>query len=367
MKILILLKNISYFAVLDTVVPRLVSDGHTILILSDEERSQGKSSWALQTALAGNERISTGFSLRREDGWRRFLFGCRELKAYASYLNRPDQSEYYLKRWEKYINSTVQRAVRRWGWARQVVASRFANRFFHAVETIVPPDRSITNWLKEYCPDVVVATPMNLRFSEEVEYVKAARKLGIPSVVPVYSWDNLTTKGLFQVIPDVVLAWNQAQLDEATQIHNIPPYRVVITGAQRFDEWFNADNYTLERKDFCTQVGLDAQKPYVLYLGSSVNIAQDETWLVKELAQALKRCTDPILASLQMLVRPHPANVQHYDGLDVPGVSVWPKGKRVTDTDEAMQGFHYSLKYCAATVGINTTGMIDAIIKDCPV
>ena len=45
MQVLIVLKNVSYFTILDTVVPRLAADGHHILALSDEERSQGKSSW----------------------------------------------------------------------------------------------------------------------------------------------------------------------------------------------------------------------------------------------------------------------------------------------------------------------------------
>ncbi len=35
-------------------------------------------------------------------------------------------------------------------------------------------------------------------------------------------------------------------------------------------------------------------------------------------------------------------------------------------TDEFWQDFYNSLKYCVGTVGINTTGMIDAVINDRP-
>jgi len=366
MQVLIVLKNITYFAVLDSVVPRLAADGHHVLALSDEERSQGKTSWALDSCLENTPNLATGFTIRRADGWRRSLVVKRELLSYSSYLNRPDQSEYYLKRWEKYLNVAIQSMVRRSKLARSLVGSRLAQVGLCTYERMAPPDKGITRWLKANRPDVVVATPMNMRFCEEVEYVKAARALGIPTVVPVYSWDNLTTKGLFQVAPDVVLAWNQAQFEEVTHIHHVPPERVVITGAPRFDEWFTASRLGLEREVFCKQAGLDPIKPYVLYLGSSANIAQDETWLVQELAASLKASPVLELAHMQILVRPHPANVKIYEQLALENVVVWPKGRNAIDTDTFLQGFYNSLHYCVATVGVNTTGMIDAIINDIP-
>jgi hypothetical protein len=366
MQVLIVLKNVSYFTILDTVVPRLAAGGHHILALSDEERSQGKSSWAIDACLANTPNLSTAFTIRRSDGWRRALFSSRELRSYASYLNRADQSEYYLKRWENYINDKVKGLVRRSKTARAVVGSRLSKNVMYSFERLAPPDPAITLWLKEHRPDVVVATPMNMRFCEEVEYVKAARALGIPTVVPVYSWDNLTTKGLFQVIPDVVLAWNQAQYEEATQIHGVPAEQVVITGAPRFDEWFTASRFRLERADFCRQAGLDPDRPFLLYLGSSANIAKNETWLVQELAASLKASPDANLARMQVLVRPHPANVRIYEQLEGENISVWPKGRNTIDTDDFRQGFYNSLLYCVATVGINTTGMIDAVINDRP-
>ena len=366
MQVLIVLKNITYFAVLDTVVPLLAADGHHILAFSDEERSQGKTSWALNSCLENTPNLATGFTSRRADGWRRSLFAKREMLSYSSYLHRGDQSEYYLKRWEKYLPSPVRSFVRRSKLARWLVGSSLTQVGLRAYERLVPPDKEIIRWLKQNRPDVVVASPMNMRFCEEVEYVKAAHALGIPTVVPVYSWDNLTTKGLYQVIPDVVLAWNQAQYKEATQIHQVPPERVVITGAPRFDEWFTVGRLGLEREVFCKQAGINSARPYVLYLGSSANIAQDETWLVHELASSLKASPVPELAHMQVLVRPHPANVKIYEQLAMENVVVWPKGRTAIDTNEFLQGFYNSLQHCVATVGINTTGMIDAIINNRP-
>jgi len=65
-------------------------------------------------------------------------------------------------------------------------------------------------------------------------------------------------------------------------------------------------------------------------------------------------------------VRPHPANVRIYEQLEGDNISVWPKGRNALDTDDFRRGFYNSLLYCVATVGINTTGMIDAVINDRP-
>lgn len=75
---------------------------------------------------------------------------------------------------------------------------------------------------------------MNIRFSEEVEYVKAANAIKIPTVVHVLSWDNLTTKGLCHIIPNLTLVWNEIQSQEAITIHEVPDDKILITGSLFF-------------------------------------------------------------------------------------------------------------------------------------
>src|SRR5688572_13049811 len=147
-----------------------------------------------------------------------------------------------------------------------------------------------------------------MRESEEIEYIKAARAVGIPSVVGVLSWDNLTTKGLFHVLPDLVLVWNRTQQEEAVRIHGIPAERAVITGSPFFDKWFDAERLLMDRDAFCRRVGLESRRPFLLYLGSTSNIAADETWLVSELARRMREHPDPEVRDTAILARPHPQN-----------------------------------------------------------
>jgi hypothetical protein len=206
-----------------------------------------------------------------------------------------------------------------------------------------------------------------MRHSEEIEYIKAARALRIPTITLVYSWDNLTTKGMYHIIPDVVLAWNQVQSSEAKKIHHVRAQDIVITGSPTFDGWFGADYLSMAREPFCARVGLDPQRPFVLYLGSSSHIAEDETWLVRQLSAAIKNSEDSEVRGIQILARPHPANVDIYSQIDEPDLlRVWPVGRNVRDTIEFRQDFYNSLFHSVGTLGINTSGMIDAIINDRP-
>src|SRR5207248_10861148 len=109
----------------------------------------------------------------------------------------------------------------------------------------------------------------------QTDTVKAARKLGIPVALAVASWDHLTTKGLVKAPPDRAFVWNEFQVREAVDLHGLPADRVVVTGAQLFDPWFDR-RPSMTREEFLARVGLDPAAPYVLYVGSSRNIAPAE-------------------------------------------------------------------------------------------
>jgi hypothetical protein len=310
--------------------------------------------------------LGRGNLVRRSDAWRRILFASRELRSYSSYLNRPEQSAYYTDRWENYIADFLKPLVRRSKTARKLVASRLCQLALQGFEQMAPPDKKIIQLIQEYHPDVIVASPANLRFTEELDYIKAGKALRIPTVISVHSWDNLTTKGIFQVIPDVLLTWNQLQSEEAIQIHRVPAEQIVITGSPFFDKWIDSDHLLVDREAFFRKVNLNPDRPYLLYLGSSKNIAEDETWQVKELLDCIRIHPDPEVQRLQILVRPHPSNVEICSAIQDEGIQVWPKGRTMIGTVEFWQDFYNSLKYSIGTVGINTTGMIDAIINNQP-
>ena len=167
---------------------------------------------------------------------RRPLSAARELLSYASYLTREDQVEFYVKRWERYLPQPARKLAASSRLVRRIIASRPVRWSLRTIERLAPPDRSVTHCLRESRPDVVVASPTNMHHSQEVEYVKAAVALGVPTLIPVLSWDNLTTKGLLHVTPEITLVWNSSQAGEAAGIHGIPADRIVVTGSPFLDK-----------------------------------------------------------------------------------------------------------------------------------
>src|SRR6185503_12372655 len=112
-------------------------------------------------------------------------------------------------------------------------------RALERLEQAVPRQQGVDEFLTELNPDVLLITPLIELGSPQLDYVRAARAIGIRSALCVWSWDHLSSKALIRVVPDRVLVWNETQRAEAQRFHGIPPEQVVVTGAQCFDQWFD--------------------------------------------------------------------------------------------------------------------------------
>jgi hypothetical protein len=231
------------------------------------------------------------------------------------------------------------------------------------MERRIPPDPDIVRWLEAHRPDVVVASPYIVPRTGEIEYIQAARTLDIPTVAIVLSWDNLTTKGTFHIIPDAVFVWNEALAQEATSLHDVPQDKIFITGAPVFDFWFEMQP-SLDFESFAKKIGIGAHQPYVLYLCSSKYISGDETSIVRAYAAALR--DNPNTAHLRVMVRPHPLNATIWDGFEDQNIAIWPKDPSWVDTAEAKQDYYNSIYHSTAVVGVNTSAFLEAAILDKP-
>jgi hypothetical protein len=245
---------------------------------------------------------------------------------------------------------------------KSVPVRRSLARLARIFDRAIPPDPGAIKALRRWSPDLLLTTPMIDFTYGQTDYVKAARHLGIPSVLAVASWDNLTNKGLIQVCPDRVLLWNALQEREAVAMHGVPAERIRQTGAQLYDHWFEMQA-TLTRADFCARAGAtDPTKPIILYLCSSSFICRDEVAFVREWLAAMRKSGN-ILAEANVIVRPHPAHLEQWRTVDLSDFGnavVWPRAGGVPIDDERKRGYFDSLFHADAVVGVNTSGFIEA-------
>lgn len=366
-KILFVIRTIDYFHYYRSIIEELCARGHAVELLFDEGWSSGANHLPLERACAQYSNLSWGWGLRRRGLWRHIVFATREIRSYRRYLFQGGQSAYYRERWLRYIPWYVRGAVKYIPGTDALLRASFVNSFLLWCEKMAKPEVRIMADIKKRSPDLLIAGPLNQRFAEEIEYVKAAKMLGIPSAGVVLSWDNLTTKGLIQVMPDVLLVWNEEQVKEAQAHHGIAPAQTRIIGAPVFDHWFAGLTPSGSREEFLHRHGLDPARPYVLYLGSSRNISHGESWVVEKLRAALDTSSNNRVRDVQIMVRPHGSNFRTYEGIEREGIVIVPKIGTLPSTEESLQLSYDSMYFAEAVININTSAMIEAMIIGKPV
>ena len=292
---------------------------------------------------------------------------------YLRYLDRRFAGSPYLRRrLEKYLRGPLLGLLARAPYG--LPFARSGVRALLAVERLVPSDAGVERAIASLAPDAVFVTPLlgrSDRNRRQTDTVKAARRLGIPVGAGVATWDHLTTKGIVKALPDRLFVWNEIQRRDAAEFHFVPPERVVVTGAQLFDGWFER-RPTTTREEFLDHVGLAGAPRYVVYVGSSPNIAPTELEVpfVRRWIEALRSSGEPLLTELGVLVRPHPYTVERWAEVDLGDVDAavaprHPPAMPMNELDEAL--YFDSIHFSEAVVGINTTAMVEAFIQRRPV
>ncbi len=234
---------------------------------------------------------------------------------------------------------------------------------------MIPSAKDIEEYIADIGPDILVVSPLvNVR-SWQTDAIKSAKALKIPTAVCIASWDHLTTKGLIRIRPDKVFVWNEIQKKEAWELHDIRGSKVVVTGAQPFDKWFDRKPST-SREAFLAKVGLPPDRPFVLFVGSTSSISQPqlEVDFVRRWIGRLRASNGP-LKEVAVLVRPHPFNNELWKDTEIDDAltTVYPRaGANPVDESDRADYFD-SIFHSEAVLGINTSAMVEATILGKPV
>ncbi|HEB73571.1 MAG TPA: hypothetical protein ENI77_13265 [Nitrospirae bacterium] len=298
----------------------------------------------------------------REDKWTNVVKAVRSVANYLIYFRDGHKSRSLAVRFHNKLPYFLLQLLQA-PFVKKILNSVVGKAVFRYLERVIPEDKTILAWLQKNKPDVVIACPYIFSAVGEIDYVKSAKKLGIPTGAIIPSWDNLTTKGSFHVLPDTTFVWNDKLASEAIKLHDIPKESIYIAGAFKSDYLF-AQNGSFDKGLFFDNIGLELNSKYILYLCSSANITSDETEFVKQFATTL--ANSPLTKQLKLVVRPHPLGTAMWEGFDMENVVVWPLDNVLPDNPSSERDYYYQLKYCEAVVGINTSALLEAAIVDKP-
>jgi CDP-Glycerol:Poly(glycerophosphate) glycerophosphotransferase len=199
----------------------------------------------------------------------------------------------------------------------------------------------------------------NLQMQAAVPYIVAARRLSLPLVGYVASWDHTVGKGVISPHLDRYVVQNDVMRDDLVRYHDIDPDRIVVTGWPQTDVFYRQRPRS-EYEGVVREVGLDPEQPVVLVMGNTPTNAPYEGRFVARLVAW--RAATP--AAPQLLFRPHPRDREWQErfaaAVAAPGATV----QEPSYTD--LERLATLLQHGDCVVANAGTILLDALVNDRP-
>jgi hypothetical protein len=367
MRILFLGRRFLYFRNFDSVIRELAGRGHHIHLAAERDDIEGRPA-IIDELMRSCPTVTCGDApSRADDDWRWVADRLRLGLDYLRYQHPSfdDAPKLRARARERTPGAFV--ALGDWLRSRARGMRRPIAALVRRLERAVPADPQIRRFIESRQPDVMLLTPLIDLGSSQIDYLRAARSLGVPTALAVWSWDHLSSKALIRDSPDRVLVWNDTQKREAIELHGVSPDRIVVTGAQCFDQWFGRSP-TRDRETFCRHLGLPPERPFLLYVCSSLFLGSPpEAPFVLDWIRRIRTADDPALRDVPILVRPHPSRTREWEGVDVTDLGpVVVHGNSPIDAASRAEYFD-ALYHSAVIAGINTSAFIEGGIVGRPV
>lgn len=351
----------------ESVVCGLAERGHRVHVLAEEPETLGGQALAERLA-AAYPTVTWGFAPTLDnEAWSLLARKVRQGLDYVRFLadRYADVPKLRLRNAER-----APRLVR-WlttGAGGLVVGHARTARLLQWVERRLPLGTALQRLLEEQRPDALLLTALTFSRSSQIDQLKVARALGLRTMACILSWDHLSSKAPLHIAPDVTLVWNDVQKHEAIDMHGLPADRVIVTGAQCYDQWFER-RPSRSRETFCADLGLEPARRIVLYVCSTMSPVPDpvEPVFVKRWAEALRASAHHELRDASIVVRPHPERLREWRGVDLSGIEGLVLHGRSPIDPDAKADYFDSLYYSDAVVGLCTSAFLEAAIIGRPV
>jgi CDP-glycerol glycerophosphotransferase (TagB/SpsB family) len=192
-------------------------------------------------------------------------------------------------------------------------------------------------------------------------YLVAARKLDVPVVGYVASWDHTVGKGVVSPHLRRYVVQNETMARELERYHGIDPRKISVTGWPQTDVY----HHRRPREEYAAllaRLGLDESRPLVLFAGNTPDNAPYEGRLVERLVRWWQE--SGAHERYALLFRPHPrdnrAGERFRAAAGVDGAAV--QEPSYTDLEDLAT----LLQHAACVVANAGTVLLDAVVNDRP-
>jgi hypothetical protein len=218
--------------------------------------------------------------------------------------------------------------------------------------------RPLVERLQRERPAIALA---NTQMHSVVPFVVAGKRLELPVVGHIASWDHTVGKGI--VAPDLrrYIVQNDVMRDDLVRYHGIDFDRVVISGWPQTDV-FHRGRPRSEFDEVVGGLGLDAERPVVLVMGNSPTNAPYEKHFVDRLVSWWEQ--SGAVSRFSLLFRPHPRDREWRERF---AAALFREGTAVQEpsfTD--IETLAVLLQHGDVVVSNAGTILLDALVNDRP-
>lgn len=242
-------------------------------------------------------------------------------------------------------------------------------RFNHLCYSLFSPKRYVSLF-ETWKPDLLVTASPGFHSQKDIPLIREAQNRGVRTLCAIFSWDNLTTNGIFPTRPEYLAVWNELMREEAIHIHHYDPEKVFVVGPTAFDIYQDPTIY-LSRRAFCEKMGLDPDKKIVTVTTAPPAVF-DHRYVVRLVVEAVRK--GAVTFPAQILCRVHPLDRRDLYAefeneplvrMDYPG-RYSPLIKWDPDRSEMIH-LANTLKHSELVINIASTITIETAILDRPV
>jgi hypothetical protein len=218
--------------------------------------------------------------------------------------------------------------------------------------------RSLLERLRGERPAIALA---NTQMHSVVPYIVGGRRLGLPVVGHIASWDHTVGKGI--VAPGLrrYIVQNDVMRDDLVRYHGVDRERIVVTGWPQTDV-FHRKRPRSEYEEVVRALGLAPARPVVLVMGNTPTNAPYEKRFVDRLVDWWEESGAERRFSL--LFRPHPRDRQWRERF---AAAIFRDGAAVQEpsfTD--LEVLAVLLQHGDCVVSNAGTILLDALVNDRP-
>lgn len=170
------------------------------------------------------------------------------------------------------------------------------------LDRFVVSDPGVEALLNKYRPDLVIVP--DIVFPADRIFLRTAKRMGFFVVGMIRSWDNLTAKGVIQVLPEKLIVHSHIMYEEAVRLAGMPEEDIYISGSPQFDSHFRVRS--LSREDFLKDLGVPANRRIVLCAPFFNDYTNSAVAIINSLTGAIEGGRLP--RDLHILVRYRPSN-----------------------------------------------------------